>query len=95
MCPPECRYSREWGSNAFMMCALITGMIGSSVPAMINVCCRTAGKREQAGPYRTCEKLVQVANLRSGIQLPHEQLGDVLTVRADGTAVQLAGNRAA
>src|ERR1700757_4793968 len=56
MCPPECRYRRECGSNACMMRALTTGMIGSSVPATINVRWRTP---------RKANRLVQTEPARS------------------------------
>src|ERR1700675_5080644 len=49
-------------------------------------------QREQAGPDRTSQQLMQVANPGSGMQLPHKQLSDVFAMCTDGTAVELTGN---
>ena len=69
MWPPSCWCSRECGSNAFMMRAF------TNRDDRI-VCARHdqrllphRGQREQAGPHRTREQLMQIAHLRSGMQL--------------------------
>ena len=50
-------------------------------------------QREQAGPHRACKKLVQVADLRSSMQLLQKQSRNIFAVSADGTAVELTGDR--
>jgi len=60
MWPPLCSCSANAAAMRFMMRALTNGIIGSSVPATINVCCRTAGQREQLVHTAPARKLVQV-----------------------------------